>query len=202
MSNLPSIQLTLNGEPVYLMEFKATAKMNRETEDMSGQESSTAKSNKGIKAKELHITGLVPFNRREWLSAIFQMAESEDEKGNQTVYRIANLSAETVNMREGVFKGEVTAEEQSVQGWVVSFVLAEENSVAEKKANRKQKPESKTQSEKGSEQVKASKPKTTKTKTTKAKSTASKTAKPKKAKTSKAKSNNTGGSSGFTVFLD
>lgn len=194
MSNLPSIQLTLNGQPVYLMEFKAAAKMNRETEDMSGQESSTAKSNKGVKAKELHITGLVPFNRREWLTAVFQMAESEDEKGNQTIYRIANFSAETVNMREGVFKGEVTAEEQDVQGWIVSFVLAEENSVAEKKATRKQKPEAKTQSEKGGEKVKVSKNKTKKTKEKKA-------AKPKTVKASKSK-NNSGGSSGFTVLLD
>lgn len=180
-NHLPSVQLTLNGEPVHLMNFLATVRMSRESEDMSGQENSTSKADKGVKAKELHIQGLVPFNRREWLSRIFQLAESEDEKGNQTIYRIANLTAETVNLREGVFVGEVAAEEQNVQGWSVSFTLAEQNSVGEKKAKKREKPTAKSPKEK------ATKPK--------------KTTKPKKSSTAKSKKGNAG-DSGFTVFLD
>lgn len=182
--NLPSVQLSLNGEPIYLMGFTAGVKMVREEEDMSGQESSTAKSDKGVKAKELTVSGTIPYKRQEWLTKIFQLAEATDNKGEQVVYRIAALSAQAVNMREGVFSGEVSADEQNTQGWLVSFKLVERNSVAEKKAKGKEKPKSKTQSEKGKDKIKASKTKT------------------KKGQSKKKGKSDSGGNGGFTVFLD
>lgn len=182
--NLPSIQLSLNGEPIYLMEFQSTVKVIRQDEEMSGQENSTARADKGIKAKELHVRGLIPFSREQWLTRLFQLAEASDSKGEQITYRIANFSAGVVNMREGVFSGEITAEEQAVQGWVVSFVLVEQHSVAEKKAKKKEKPTAKKQSEKTKDKTKASKNK--------------KSSKEKKSSKSKGSS----GDSGFTIFLD
>lgn len=190
--NLPSVQLALNGKPVYLMEFMASVKVIRENEDMSGQASGTAKADKGVKAKELSVTGMIPFRRAKWLTHLFQLAEATDKTGKQIVYRIANMSAKAVNMREGVFSGEVTADEQRVQGWLVSFKLVEQNSVSEKKAKTKEKPTAKTQSEKGKDKTKATKPKTEKAKAEKAKTT-----KP------KGKGKKTGSSdAGFAVFLD
>lgn len=147
----PSVQLALDGKPIYLHNFLATVKVSREEQDMSGQKSSTKKSDKGVKAKEIAISGLVPFREKQWLSDLFALAEATDGKGEQKKYRITNISAEAINMREVQFSGEITAVEQNVQGWNVSFTLREVNSVAEKKEQRQKKPQAKVQSEKAPE---------------------------------------------------
>lgn len=145
--NLPAIQLALNGQPIYLREFRASVSVNRENKDMSGQKSATKKAEKGVKSKTLSVTGVIPYRNAEWLKTLFRLAEAEG-KGGQVKYRISNITAQSVNMREGVFDGEVSAQEQDVMGWRVSFSLKEVNSVAEKTANRKAKPKTKTQVDK------------------------------------------------------
>ena len=144
----PAVQLALDGKPIYLHNFLATVKVAREEQDMSGQKSSTKKSDKGVKAKTLSVSGLIPFREKQWLSDLFNLAESVDSKGEQKKYRVTNISAEAVNMREVQFSGEISAVEQNVQGWNVSFTLREVNSVAEKKEQRQKKPQAKVQSEK------------------------------------------------------
>lgn len=145
----PSVQLALNGTPIYLRNIMMSVSVKREEKDMSGQKSSTKKSDKGVKAKELNVTGFIPYARKEWLTDLFNLAESEDGKGEQSKYRVSCTIAEAVNMREVQFSGEVTAAEQSGQlGWAISFTLREVNSVAEKKEQRKKKPKAKAQSEK------------------------------------------------------
>ncbi|OBY51093.1 hypothetical protein BBB48_06725 [Haemophilus parainfluenzae] len=145
----PSVQLALNGTPIYLHNIMMSVSVKREEKDMSGQKSSTKKSDKGVKAKELNVTGFIPYDRKEWLTDLFNLAESEDGKGEQSKYRVSCTIAEAVNMREVQFSGEVTAAEQSGQlGWAISFTLREVNSVAEKKDQRKQKPKAKAQGEK------------------------------------------------------
>ncbi|THA15669.1 hypothetical protein [Rodentibacter pneumotropicus] len=145
----PSVQLALNGTPIYLHNIMISVSVKREEKDMSGQKSSTKKSDKGVKAKELNVLGFIPYSRKEWLTQLFNLAESEDGKGEQSKYRVSCNAAEAVNMREVQFSGEVSATEQSGQlGWSVSFTLREVNSVAEKKDQRKKKPKAKTQGEK------------------------------------------------------
>ena len=145
----PSVQLALNGTPIYVNNILMSVSVKREEKDMSGQKSSTKKSDKGVKAKELNVTGFIPYARREWLTDLFNLAESEDGKGEQSKYRVSCTIAEAVNMREVQFSGEVTAAEQSGQlGWAISFTLREVNSVAEKKDQRKKKPKAKAQGEK------------------------------------------------------
>ena len=145
----PSVQLALNGTPIYLHNIMMSVSVKREEKDMSGQKSSTKKSDKGVKAKELNVTGFIPYARKEWLTDLFNLAESEDGKGEQSKYRVSCTIAEAVNMREVQFSGEVTAAEQSGQlGWAISFTLREVDSVAEKKDQRKQKPKAKAQGEK------------------------------------------------------
>lgn len=145
----PSVQLALNGTPIYLHNIMMSVSVKREEKDMSGQKSSTKKSDKGVKAKELNVTGFIPYARKELLTDLFNLAESEDGKGEQSKYRVSCTIAEAVNMREVQFSGEVTAAEQSGQlGWAISFTLREVNSVAEKKDQRKQKPKAKAQGEK------------------------------------------------------
>lgn len=145
----PSVQLALNGTPIYLNNILMSVSVKREEKDMSGQKSSTKKSDKGVKAKELNVTGFIPYSQKEWLTKLFNFAESEDGKGEQSKYRVSCTVAEAVNMREVQFSGEVSATEQSGQlGWAISFTLREVNSVAEKKEQRKKKPKAKAQGEK------------------------------------------------------
>lgn len=145
----PSVQLALNGTPIYLNNILMSVSVKREEKDMSGQKSSTKKSDKGVKAKELNVTGFIPYSQKEWLTKLFNLAESEDGKGEQSKYRVSCTIAEAVNMREVQFSGEVSAIEQSGQlGWSVSFTLREVNSVAEKKDQRKKKPKANAQGEK------------------------------------------------------
>lgn len=144
----PSVQLALNGKPVYMLNILMSVRVKREEKDMSGQKSSTKKSDKGVKAKELSVTGLIPYNRREWLTALFNLAEAEDGKGEQVKYRVSCISAAAVNMREVQFSNEVSAQElEDKLAWSIAFTLREVNSVAEKKAARRTKPQVKIQGE-------------------------------------------------------
>lgn len=140
---LPSVQLALDGKPIYLRNFKASVSFTREEEDMSGQKSGTEKADKGVKAKKLKVSGTIPYVDVQWLKTLMQYAEAVTEKNEKKKYRIANRTAEAVNLREGVFSGEISVTESSMQAWDVSFELSEINSVAEKKEQRAKKPKAK-----------------------------------------------------------
>ncbi|HEA3268074.1 hypothetical protein ABWE90_05735 [Pasteurella multocida] len=144
----PSVQLALDGKPIYLHDININASVKRDDKDMSGQKSSTKKTDKGVKAKELNVVGVIPYDRREWLTNLFNLAEAENEKGEQVKYRVSCLIAEAINMREVQFTGQVSATEMGGRlAWQVSFTLREVNSIAEKKEQRKPKPKAKTQAE-------------------------------------------------------
>ncbi|WBY65455.1 hypothetical protein FP3_000024 [Pasteurella phage vB_PmuM_CFP3] len=144
----PSVQLALDGKPVYLHDININASVKRDDKDMSGQKSSTKKTDKGVKAKELNVIGVIPYDRKEWLTNLFNLAEAENEKGEQVKYRVSCLIAEAINMREVQFTGQVSATEMGGRlAWSISFTLREVNSIAEKKEQRKPKPKAKTQGE-------------------------------------------------------
>jgi len=75
----PSVQLALDGKPIYLHDININASVKREDKDMSGQKSSTKKTDKGVKAKELNVIGVIPYDRKEWLTNLFNLAEAENE---------------------------------------------------------------------------------------------------------------------------
>lgn len=132
----PSVQLALNNQPVLLHNINIRLEMVREDKDMSGQRSTTAKSDKGLKAKQLTVSGLIPYQKADWLTALFKLAEAETDKGEQVKYRVVCVTSQAVNMREATFTGAVTADElHDKLAWAVSFKLREVNSIAEKKNN-------------------------------------------------------------------
>ena len=145
----PSVQLALNGTPIYMHNLMTSVSVKREQKDMSGSKSSTKNSEKGVKAKELQVSGIIPYERKEWLTTLFNLAEAETGKGEQAKYRVSSVTAEAVNMREVQFADTVNAQEMENRlAWQVSFTLREVNSIAEKKEQRKKKPQVKTQGEK------------------------------------------------------
>ncbi|MDC4235736.1 hypothetical protein M3T52_09115, partial [Pasteurella multocida] len=57
----PSVQLALDGKPIHLHDININASVKRDDKDMSGQKSSTKKTDKGVKAKELNVIGVIPY---------------------------------------------------------------------------------------------------------------------------------------------
>ncbi|EJN2865065.1 hypothetical protein NPT69_004023 [Salmonella enterica subsp. enterica serovar Yaba] len=131
---MSSVQLTLNGEPIKMIGMKVEANLPFKDKDQSGQTSGTQKSEGGIKAKELNVTGVIPFSKSKDLTRLFELAEGVDDGGKQTVYRVSNITATAINMRQATFTGRLSApESDSLRAWNVSFTLREYSSVPEKK---------------------------------------------------------------------
>ncbi|MBU9809544.1 hypothetical protein J1785_07260 [Rahnella sp. SL6] len=129
--------LALNGEAIPLMNLKVTPTMQFAEKDQSGQSSSTANAEQGIKAKELRISGMVPFRNVAVFKRLFELAEAKDASGALQTYRVANLTAQAINFREATFTGAIDAPAQDGKmAWLITFTLREKVSVAEKKEAR------------------------------------------------------------------
>ncbi|QYK02455.1 DNA-binding protein [Shewanella psychrotolerans] len=125
-------QIALDGELINLKSCKVELSMQLADLDMSGQTSSTASSEQGDKAKELKVTGLIPFTDRAQLSRLFELALAKDEAGNRVIRRIGSDLARTVKIRQVRFFGQITAPEHStLMAWNVSFNLREYLSIPE-----------------------------------------------------------------------
>ncbi|HFJ4329180.1 baseplate complex protein [Serratia liquefaciens] len=131
------IMLALDGEAIPLKEILVTPQMQIPDKDQSGQASSTATAEQGVKAKELRISGVIPFKTPEVLSRLYALAEAKGSNGAMKRYRVANKTAQLVNFREGMFSGSIDAAPQTNKmAWLVNFTLKEQDSVAEKAAAR------------------------------------------------------------------
>lgn len=129
--------LALNGQAIPLQRLSVSVKLNIRDKDASGKSSSTASSEQGVKAKELQISGLIPYTSPEALTLIFRLAEAKAANGAQQVYRIGNQDAKAVNMQQGIFSGAVGAvPEMGLMAWKVDFILKEKLSSAEKAIGR------------------------------------------------------------------
>ncbi len=131
-----TIILALNGEAIPLKNLSVTPSMMFQDKDQSGQSSSTAIAEQGIKPKELRITGTLSFTEAKALSRIFALAETK-EGGNLKRYRVANLTAQAINFRIGTFTNSIDASKiEGKQAWQVTFTLREHLSVSEKREAR------------------------------------------------------------------
>ncbi|MFM5450707.1 hypothetical protein ACET9A_01805 [Aeromonas veronii] len=133
--------LTLDGEPIVMKSMRISASMQFQDKDNSGQTSSTSSSEQGEKAKELDVSGLVPFNDEQTLNRLFELAAAKQDGGQRHIYRVGSLLAKGVKVRQAKFAGRITASEQEgLLAWQVQFTLREHNSVPEKREQRQPKP--------------------------------------------------------------
>ena len=133
--------LTLDGEPIVMKSMRISASMQFQDKDNSGQTSSTSSSEQGEKAKELDVSGLVPFNDGNTMSRLFELAAAKQDGGQRHIYRVGSLLAKGVKVRQAKFAGRITASEQEgLMAWQVQFTLREHNSVPEKREQRQPKP--------------------------------------------------------------
>lgn len=134
---MANIILALDGEAVIMKNLRITLGMQYQDKDQSGQTSSTTHAEQGIKAKELQVSGLIPFSQEETLTRLIMMASTTTSGGALKTWRVANLTASAVGIRQVVFAGKLEAAEQDGKmAWSVQFTLREKHSVPEKRQAR------------------------------------------------------------------
>lgn len=130
--------LALDGEGIRMKNMLVSPSMQFQEKDQSGQTSSTANAEQGIKAKELRVSGLITFDEQPVLQRLFQLASATESSGALKKYRVANETAAAINFREATFTGTIEATPQEDRlAWQVSFTLREKVSVPEKREARK-----------------------------------------------------------------
>lgn len=134
-----NIVLALDGESIVLKNPSISVEYDLPEEDQSGQSSSTNSSEKGIKPKKLNISGLIEYSTPDRLSRLIELSYQTEKGGAKKLYRIANATANVVNLREAVFSGKVSiSPHSSLLAWQIGFTLSERKSVPEKRETRAQ----------------------------------------------------------------
>lgn len=138
-SSIDNIVLALDGESIILKNPEISAEYDLPEEDQSGQSSSTNSSEKGIKPKKLSVSGLIEYSTPDRLSRLIELSYQTENGGAKKLYRVANATANVINLREAVFSGKVSVSpHSSLLAWQVSFTLSERKSVPEKREKRAQ----------------------------------------------------------------
>lgn len=138
-SSIDNIVLALDGESIILKNPEISAEYDLPEEDQSGQSSSTNSSEKGIKPKKLSVSGLIEYSTPDRLSRLIELSYQTERGGAKKLYRVANATANVINLREAVFSGKVSVSpHSSLLAWQVSFTLSERKSVPEKREARAQ----------------------------------------------------------------
>lgn len=133
MSNV--IVLAIDGEAILLKNSVITPSLEIKDKDQSGHATSTATAEQGVKAKELKVSGLIPFSDKKTLSRLFELAEAKESGGRMKRYRVSCEVAQAIKFREATFSGTIDAAQQTDKmAWMVNFTLKEYRSVAEKRA--------------------------------------------------------------------
>ena len=134
-----NIVLALDGESIVLKNPSISVEYDLPEDDQSGQSSSTNSSEKGIKSKKMNISGLIEFSTPDRLSRLIELSYQTESGGAKKLYRIANATANVVNLREAVFSGKVSiSTHSSLLAWQIGFTLSERKSVPEKRETRAQ----------------------------------------------------------------
>ncbi|MEY0514458.1 hypothetical protein AB7315_13775 [Providencia manganoxydans] len=132
----PTITFALDGEAIPLKNIKVNPSLQFQDKDQSGQTSSTAIAEQGIKPQELRVTGVINFIDEKILARLFTLARAT-ENGKLKRYRVANHTAKAINFRIGTFTSNIDASEiDGKMAWQVTFTLREHLSVSEKKEAR------------------------------------------------------------------
>ena len=137
--SIDNIVLALDGESIILKNPEISVEYDLLEEDQSGQSSSTNSSEKGIKSKKINIKGLIEYSTPDRLSRLIELSYHTENGGAKKLYRIANATANVINLREVVFSGKISVSpHSSLLAWQVGFTLSERKSVPERREERAQ----------------------------------------------------------------
>jgi hypothetical protein len=108
------------------------------TEDIAGETSGTDLVEKGIKPKVLRVSLIIPFKDQQGLRDLIRVAESKNDKGEQTIYTITERTANAAGVRQVRFVETLTWDESyTLQVWEVKFALQEYMSNPERVEKRR-----------------------------------------------------------------
>lgn len=104
-----------------------------ENTDISGDTSSTADIDGGIKAKRVNVSFLIPFNKMDQLEAFYAIAHAKNDQGDLVIYDIVEESCNAAKIRQAKFTGNIRVNESATRNaWQIHFSLLEQFSVPEK----------------------------------------------------------------------
>jgi hypothetical protein len=130
--------LLLDGEQIIGHRLKVTANLKIDSDDMSGQTSSTDKSHKGFKPKTLTVAMMIRYKDSAQLRTLMRLAEGTGGGGQLRTYRIVNDTAEAFGIRQVQFSDGVSArEDDTLSQWIIQFTLSEKLSNPEKVESRR-----------------------------------------------------------------
>ena len=130
--------LLLDGQQIIGHRMKVTANLKIESDDMSGQTSSTDKSHKGFKPKTLTVAMMIRYKDSAQLRTLMRLAEGTAGGGQLRTYRIVNDTAEAFGIRQVQFSDGVSArEDDTLSQWIIQFTLSEKLSNPEKVESRR-----------------------------------------------------------------
>ncbi|OCG63826.1 hypothetical protein A9G48_05040 [Gilliamella sp. wkB18] len=136
-SGVDNIVLALDGESIILKNLAIRVEYDLPEEDQSGGSSSTNSSENGIKPKKLAVSGLIEHSAPDRLRRLIELSYQTEIDGTKKLYRVANATANVMNLREAVFSGRISVSPHStLLAWQVEFVLSERKSVPEKRELR------------------------------------------------------------------
>lgn len=130
--------MLLDGQLVTGFRMKVTANLKIDSDDMSGQTSSTDTSHKGFKPKTLTVSLMIRYKDSDQLRALMRLAEGTAGGGQPRTYRIVNDTAEAFGIRQVQFSEGVSArEDDTLSQWIIQFTLTEKLSNPEKVESRR-----------------------------------------------------------------
>ncbi|MGY0603570.1 MAG: baseplate complex protein [Paraglaciecola chathamensis] len=128
-----TIKLVLDGNQLPGSELRLSVNYSIESDDLSGQGSSTTDAETGDKAQIVRVRVLIPHAKPEDLKTIRDLAGQRDEDGSRHVFTIVNETTEAMSIRQVKFNAEfLVKEDDAKKAWWVNFILKEHRSVAEK----------------------------------------------------------------------
>jgi hypothetical protein len=130
--------LLLDGQQVLGKRMKVTANLRIESDDLSGQTSSSEKAHSGFKPKTLTVAMQIAFVDQAQLKTLMRLAEGTAGGGQLKTYRIVNDTAAAFGIRQVQFTEGVSArEDDTLAAWSVQFTLTEKQSNPEKVEQRR-----------------------------------------------------------------
>lgn len=124
--------MNIGGLKVPGFEIKTAVRLRLPSKDASGDSSSTARTEQGVKGKQVTVSLKLNFEDKEQLTALTQLAEQVDNSGKRTVHAINDMTANSMQIRQVKFSDTLSVRPiNKLKAWLISFTLVEHISVSE-----------------------------------------------------------------------
>jgi hypothetical protein len=121
-------------------DLRVSVSMRFESDKLGAQTSSTDTAHKGIKAKTITVSLMIPFVDANLLTQLTAIAEATRDDGSLHIYDITEDAANAMKVRQVQFSDSFDVRQDwQLNAWQVNFSLDEYKSVPEKAEQRQEK---------------------------------------------------------------